>query len=112
MKTLRWIKDHIVALLLGIVGILGVILAVKHEREKVSGLKLEVELAKLKGKREALTEAMKSAEDSVERWEAKDAEKRELVTQIDKAIQEVRSASTKMDAAAMAARFNQLYPSE
>lgn len=109
MKVLNWLKDKALWILGGIALVLGVIFAVKYERDKLAVLKNKAaakwklaqanehdkETARLEGVDEGLVSKEKLVDDKV--------------VFIDKKLQEVEKDVQDRDAKAVADRFNDLY---
>lgn len=109
MKALKWIKEHLVWILGGIIAVLAAILAVSYEKDKAKAVYLGKKMDALKVEKTRIEKLRSDTDEVVEEHDKTQKRIAEESAKIDTEIEKVRNEVKELSTDEVVDRFNRLY---
>jgi hypothetical protein len=109
MKAFKWIKEHLIWILGGIIAVLAAIWAVSYEKDKAKAVYLGKKMDALKVEKTRIEKLRSDTDEVVEEHDKAQKRIAEEAKKIDTEIEKVRNEAKELSTDEVVDRFNRLY---
>jgi len=109
MKALKWVKEHLVWILGGIIAVLAAILAVSYEKDKAKAVYLGKKMDALKVEKTRIEKLRRGTDKVVKEHDKTQQRIADESAKVDTEIEKVRNEVKELSTDEVVDRFNRLY---